>query len=306
MPLPQGGEAMSDASWVHGQEQTWPVGSAGRTQALKRRVALQAQRQHRRDAIVIQTGRLLIVAGSIVSWQLLSGRVLDPFFVSSPTKIYRAFMELLLEENLLEHAQYTTIAAVSGFFIGSAAAIVSGFLLTSSGRLYGMVEPIMVALYGIPKSALAPLFIMWFGIGITSKIIIAAIFVYFVVLMNTVSGIRGASPQLIDLVRLMGARNGDVLLKVVLPTAMPFILTALRIVVPLAMIGTIVGELISAQKGLGFLISRSTFEFSTHAAFAGIFTLMVVVVLMNAAIGYIERPLMRWRPQQDVRGGEGG
>jgi NitT/TauT family transport system permease protein len=275
---------------------------AGYLQQLTITVADRERERRRRTQLVVLVGRVLIVAGLLVSWELLSGRVLDPFFVSSPTRVYRAFVHLLLEEDLLVHAQYTTIETVAGFLIGSAAGILLAFLLTSLGRLYEMTEPIIVALYGIPRTALAPLFIMWFGIGITSKIVIAALFVFFVVFMNTVAGIRGASPQLVDLVRLMGANGGDVLVKVIMPSAMPYILTALRIVVPTAMIGAIVGEFISAQRGLGFLISRSTFEFSTHAAFAGIFALMVVVVLMNAAIGYIERPLMRWRPQRLASG----
>jgi NitT/TauT family transport system permease protein len=281
---------------------------ASRREVVQELMAAEAARERerrRRERTVILTGRVGIVLGLLASWEALSGRVLDPFFVSSPTRIARAFLDLLLHHELLVHAQYTVIETLAGFAFGSAAAIILAFLVTSFGRLYEMTEPILVALYGIPRTALAPLFIMWFGIGITSKIVIAALFVFFVVFMNTVAGIRGTSSQLVDLVRLMGAAAGEVLLKVVLPSAMPYILTALRIAVPTAMIGAIVGEFISAQRGLGFLISRSTFEFSTDAAFAGIFALMVVVVLMNAAIGAVERPLMRWRPQQRVPGNGG-
>jgi NitT/TauT family transport system permease protein len=281
------------------------AGRAEVVQRLKAAVAARERERRRREHAVILTGRVLIVLGLLASWEALSGRVLDPFFVSSPSRIARAFVDLLLHHELLVHAQYTTIETLAGFATGSAAGIALAFLLTSLGRLYEMTEPILVALYGIPRTALAPLFIMWFGIGITSKIVIAALFVFFVVFMNTVAGIRGTSPQMVDLVRLMGASGGDVLVKVVLPSALPYILTALRIVVPTAMIGAIVGEFISAQRGLGFLISRSTFEFSTHAAFAGIFALMVVVVVMNAAIGAVERPLMRWRPQQRISGNGG-
>ncbi|MBM3451174.1 MAG: ABC transporter permease [Armatimonadetes bacterium] len=280
--------------------------SPPRLQSLKAQVASRELRRRRAETRAIWGGRVAIVAGTLLLWELLSGRVIDPFFVSSPSRVYAAFLQLLFEQELLVHAWYTTLATLGGFFFGSITAIVLAFLVTSVNRLYETTEPLLAALYGIPRTALAPLFIMWFGIGITSKIVIAALFVFFVVFINTVSGIRGTGPQLINLARLMGARDRDVLLKVVLPSAMPYILTALRIVVPTAMIGAIVGEFISAQRGLGFLISRATFEFSTHAAFAGIFVLMLVVVAMNAVIGWIERPLLRWRPRSNVGSSEGG
>lgn len=266
---------------------------------LKSDVRARAKQHRRLRATRLFVGRFVTVLGLLISWEFLSGRVLDPFFVSSPLRIYAAFLRLLLEDDLILHAQYTVIETLLGFVIGAVLAVLAAFLLSFSRILYEIVEPIIIGLYAIPRVALAPLFIMWFGIGITSKVIIAAIFVFFIVFMNTVTGIRSATPELVNITRLMGARNSDVLLKIVLPSAMPYILAALRMSVPMAMIGAIIGEFISAQKGLGFLISRSTFELSTHASFAGIAVLVVVVALMNTALGYLERYILRWQPQRE-------
>ncbi len=266
-------------------------------EALKRQVAEAAARGRRRARRRLLAGRVALLAVCLGLWELLSGRVLDPFFFSSPIRVLAALRRLVLEDDLLWHAQLTTVEAVSGYIVGSIAGVLLAFIVTTWGQLYKVVEPFVLALNGIPRIALAPLFIMWFGIGITPKIVIAALLVFFIVFMNTVSGIQGASPQLIDLARLMGAGRLDVLRKIVLPSALPFIITSLRIVVPTAMIGAIVGEFISAQKGLGFMINRASFEYQTGAAFAGIAVLLAVVVILNTVLSLVEARLLRWQPR---------
>jgi NitT/TauT family transport system permease protein len=264
---------------------------------LRRQVAGAASLERQRARRRLLAGRLALLAVCLGLWELLSGRVLDPFFFSSPTRVASALRRLTLEDELLWHAQLTTVEALGGYFLGSMVGVLLAFIVTTWGQIYKVVEPFVLALNGIPRIALAPLFIMWFGIGITPKIVIAALLVFFIVFMNTVSGIQSASPQLIDLARLMGAGRMDVLGKIVLPSALPFIITSLRIVVPTAMIGAIVGEFISAQKGLGFLINRASFEYQTGAAFAGIAVLLAVVVVLNAILSLVESRLMRWQPR---------
>jgi NitT/TauT family transport system permease protein len=272
-------------------------------EALRQQVAGAAALERRRARRRLLAGRLTLLAVGLGLWELLSGRVLDPFFFSSPTRIASALRRLFLEDELLWHAQLTTVEAVGGYVLGSFVGVLLAFIVTTWGQLYKVVEPFVLALNGIPRIALAPLFIMWFGIGITPKIVIAALLVFFIVFMNTVSGIQSASPQLIDLARLMGASRMDVLGKIVLPSALPFIITSLRIVVPTAMIGAIVGEFISAQKGLGFLINRASFEYQTGAAFAGIAVLLAVVVVLNAILSLVESRLMRWQPRGALAAG---
>ena len=265
-------------------------------EALKRQVAAGAAEARRRARQRLRASRVALLLGLLGLWEGLSGRGLDPFFVSAPSKILAALYRMVLEDQLVWHAALTTTEAVGGYVIGSAVGVIFAFAATNWGQLYKVVEPFVLALNGIPRIALAPLFIMWFGLGVTPKIVIAGLLVFFIVFMNTVSGIQSANPQLIDLARLMGASRTDVLRKIVLPSALPFIITSLRIVVPTAMVGAVVGEFISAQKGLGFVINRASFEYNTAAAFAGIALLLAVVVVLNGLVTLAEARLLRWRP----------
>lgn len=239
--------------------------------------------------------RMIVVVGFLAIWQFAAGRLIDDFFTSSPLAITEALWRSLTERQLLWHAQITVIEAVSGFVIGSSVGVVLALVVTRFGKLYETVQPLVMAVYGIPRIALAPLFITWFGIGITSKIIISAFMVFFIVFMNTVAGFYSTSDKLIQTSMLMGASRNQLLLKVLLPSALPYIMTALRIVVPTAMIGAIVGEFISAQRGLGFFISRATFSFDIAGAFSAIFLLMVTVISMNGIVNVLDRRLMKWR-----------
>ena len=146
--------------------------------------------------------------------------------------------------------------------------------------------------------ALAPLFILWFGIGIQAKIILTATIVFFLVFFNTYAGVRDTSRELIDIVRLMGARTGQVLWRVVLPSALTAIFVGLRVSVPYALIGAVVGEMMASNRGVGFLLVRATGQFDTAGAFAALFVLIVISTCFNAGIVTLERYLLRWKKVQ--------
>jgi len=146
---------------------------------------------------------------------------------------------------------------------------------------------------------LAPLFILWFGIGISSKIAVAAVMTFFIVLINTIAGIRSVPVQLLQVTRVMGASEWALNWKVVFPSATPFIIAGLQIAVPQAMIGAIVGEFISSNRGVGHLINRASGWLDTPGLFAGILALMAVVLLMNYGVTAIGNRLMRWNPKYD-------
>lgn len=266
-------------------------------QRLLRRVeAEELQRQHmaqRNTAL----GRVAFGITLLASWELASGPILDQFFVSKPSHIAAALWDMLVKETLLYHLQFTILEAVSGYLIGAGAGLVLGFALARLDLVYRIVEPFVVAFYGIPRIALAPLFILWFGIGITSKIAVAAIMVFFIVFINTIAGIRSAPTQFLQIARVMGASEWDLVRKVIFPAATPFIIAALQITVPQAMIGAIVGEFISSNRGVGHLISRAAGFLDTAGLFAGIFALLVVVLAMNQGITVLGNYLMRWNPK---------
>ncbi len=268
-----------------------------RADRLLRQVEDQEQVRQRKDRRSATLGRLVFAAGFFLVWELASGTIVDQFFVSKPSHIAASFWAMLTREGLLYHLQFTIIEALAGYLIGAAAGLLLGFTLARSDLVYRIVEPFVLAFYGIPRIALAPLFILWFGIGIASKIAVAAVMVFFIVLINTIAGIRSAPPQLLQVARVMGASEWDLVRKVVFPAATPFIIAALQITVPQAMIGAIVGEFISSNRGVGHLISRAAGWLDTPGLFAGIFALLVVVLLMSLGITVLGNYLMRWNPK---------
>lgn len=280
------------------QHETFPQApgrDSGAKQQMIERVLADRQQRERRRRIRILAMRFLLVAAILAVWEAVSGRLIDDLFTSRPTEVVAAMVEGVTEQRLLWHAQITVTEAVSGYLIGAFVAVSAAVVTARFQRLYEVVQPLVMAVYSVPRIALAPLFIIWLGIGITSKIVIAAFMVFFVVFMNTIAGFQAANQKLVQISMLMGASRNDVLRRVLLPSALPYIMTALRIVVPIAMIGAIVGEFISAQRGLGFYISRATLSFNIAGAFAAIFLLMAIVMAMNAIVGFFDRRLLKWR-----------
>jgi len=273
----------------------------GRGAELLAQVEAQERLQQEADQRSTTLGRIVFGVAFLLAWEVASGRVLDQFFVSKPSHIAAALWDMWTKEALLYHMQFTVIEALTGYMIGAGAGLILGFTLARLEFVYRIIEPYVVAFYGIPRIALAPLFILWFGIGITSKIAVAAIMVFFIVLINTIAGIRAAPAQLVQVARVMGASEWALVRKVIFPAATPFIIAALQITVPQAMIGAIVGEFISSNRGVGHLISRAAGFLDTPGLFAGIFALLVIVLVMNYAITKLGNHLMRWSPRKALR-----
>jgi NitT/TauT family transport system permease protein len=244
-----------------------------------------------------RVGQVILGMALFSFWEFGSGTLMDQFFVSKPSQIALSLWGMFTKEQLLYHMQFTVVEALTGYAIGASAGLVLGFLLARIDLVYRIVQPFIIAFYGIPRIALAPLFILWFGIAISSKIAVAAVMVFFIVLINTIAGIRSVPVQLLQVTRVMGASEWDLNWKVVFPSATPFIIAGLQIAVPQAMIGAIVGEFISSNRGVGHLINRASGWLDTPGLFAGILALMVVVLLMNYGVTALGNRLMRWNPK---------
>ena len=263
--------------------------------ALLQRVSSRSGEAERRRRRRIVVSRLVLAVLLVGGWEVASGRILDAFFVSKPSAIVAAFYRLLTEESLLYHLQFTVVEAVAGYLAGALAGVLLGFVLARSDVLHATLQPLLAAFYGIPRIALAPLIIMWFGIGLRSKVVVAALMVFFIVLMNTIAGVRNVPAEFIHIARVMGATERQIVQKVVIPAAAPIILTGLQTAVPQAMIGAIVGEFISSNRGAGHLINRAAGWFDTPGLFAGIVALLVVVLAMNGLVNLLEGRGSRWR-----------
>jgi NitT/TauT family transport system permease protein len=183
--------------------------------------------------------------------------------------------------------------------IGAAAGAIAGFVLASLNLIYRVLDPFVMALYSIPKVALAPLFIVWFGIGMHMKVLLAAATVFFLVFLNTAAGVREVDRGLIDAVRLMGGNRRDIARKVVLPASMTGVLTGLKVSIPYALIGAVIGELVASNRGLGYLINDAASQFDTAGVFATLVVLSVIAGVLNVFVGLISRRINRWKPIHD-------
>ena len=258
---------------------------------------------------MINRGRLFLyrsIFGLVLLtfWEFSAGRLIDPFWVSSPSAVSKYLYGVFADGSIYGHLGITLYETFTGFFIGSIFGIGFGFALGRREVLAQILDPYVVAFNGIPRIALAPLFIIWFGIGPTSKVILVISVVFFLTFFNTFAGVKGVDNELKNILRIMGASERQVLFKVTLPAIVPWITTGLKISLPYAIVAAVVGEFIAASKGLGYLINYNTSLFSTSGALGGIFVLAMVVVVCNEAITRAEAYLLRWRPR-DERKDEG-
>jgi NitT/TauT family transport system permease protein len=255
------------------------------------------RRRRRRTLFGIVSWRLVLLAVLLVTWTLSSGHLVDSLFVSNPADIVKAFRDYLDDGRLLRELRYTLLEVLVGYGCGATAGLLLAGLVSLSRSLQRVLHPYLMAFYAIPKIALAPLIVMWFGLDLTPKFILAGMFVFFVVFMNTLGGLLSVSPNVINVARVMGAGRLTLLRKVVFPTALPNIFTALRITVPEAMVGAIIGELIAGSHGIGYLINTASGQFDTAGVFAAISAILVVVLIIDFGVSLLERRLLRWRPQ---------
>ncbi len=248
--------------------------------------------------------RALFGLALLAFWEWASGRLIDPFWVSSPSKVFGYLAEIIRDGSIFGHAAITLYETVVGFVIGAVTGIGVGFLLAGRQTMAAVLDPYIVAFNGIPRIALAPLFIIWFGIGPNSKVVLVVIVVFFLTFFSTYSGIKGVDVELKNLLRIMGASERQVLFKITVPATVPWILTGLKLSVPYALVGAVVGEFVASDRGLGYLINYNTSLFSTTGALGGILILALVVVLSNEALNRAEARLLRWRPREESRSGD--
>ena len=236
-------------------------------------------------------------------WQAL-GYVLGPVWTDSALGAMTRPGNMGLRAaagQILVHASYTLFEAVAGFLIGAIPAAALPFLLRRLPIVTAIIDPFMVGGYGAPKLALAPLFILWFGIGIESKIALVAITVFFIVYFSALAGIRALDAKLVQMAQVAGASERAVARHIVFPGAVPYIFTGFRIAMPYSIGGAVIAELISANRGLGYLIQLGAMNFDTTGVFVALVAVTCIVFLGNWSVDIVERWLLRWRPPADAK-----
>lgn len=241
--------------------------------------------------------RLSLIGICIAVWEILSARnMIDRFFFSQPSKIILDLWEMITNGSIFFHAGVTLQEAFIGFLLGAILGILMAYLIGQSSFLTQIFGPVLMVLYGTPRIALAPLFILWFGLGLASKIIFAFSLVFFLVFFNTFAGLRDVNKGMVESIRVMGASKRQILLKVIFPSVIPWILAGLRSGIGMSLLGAIIGEYVGGNAGLGWLINYSTNLFLTTRVFSCLLFLAILVTLMNEGLNRLEQRLLKWRP----------
>ncbi len=244
--------------------------------------------------LAVNAWRWGLLAAFIVLWEAGSRLgVIDPFFFASPGAIWETAVIKWQSGQLWRDIVYTSSATALGFVLGTVTGSIVGLLFWFSRKVALVAEPWMIVLNALPKLALAPVLVIWFGIGFSSKVVLAFLMTVVVAAMSAYSGVRTVDPALETLMISLGARRVQIFTRLVVPSSMPSIITGLRVNIALAMAGAIVGEFIASDRGLGRMIVYAGTTFDLKLVWVGVVVLSIVSVLMYACVVLLEKLLMR-------------
>ena len=281
-------------SQVQGAEGTTGLGEAtGRLSSTDTLLAEQPSFWMRRSTI--WAARIGIIVAVLGLWHYSSGRWIREFYISTPGAVFGRLAEWIGTGEIWYHLEVTLQETMLGFLFGALAGFVVGLLLGRIAFLAEVLSPFIVAINSLPKIALAPLLILWFGIGLLMKVVLSVIIVFFLVFYNTFTGVRDVDRDLIDIVRTMGGSQRHILTKIVIPSALLWVFTGLRISIPYALIGAVVGEIFASNRGIGYLINASSTQFDTAGVFAGLIVLTAVSMTLSGILTRVEKRMFRWR-----------
>lgn len=250
-----------------------------------------------RNLLIALPGLITAIVWELAAWQWPEVARL----VSQPTEIARGIVEVVANGTIWQHFQTTLTEMAVGYVIGAIAGVALGFLFGRVKLLGDIFNPYITLFNGIPKVALAPVFVIWFGIGVMSKIAIILTMVFFVVFINTFAGLRSVNEEYVNIVRIMGASSWQVAREVFLPATLPYIMVGLRAGIPFSVIGAVVGEFIASTKGLGYFINYHQGTYDTNGIFVGVTILALLVVVLDWLLSRLERRLLKWRPEVEAK-----
>jgi NitT/TauT family transport system permease protein len=268
-------------------------------------------RPNERNLRIWQAAVLVVV---LLAWQLASRNEQTAFFIGEPIKVagrvWSWFLPLAIPPNALFpeglpgradiylHLGVTLLETMLAFGIGTALGLAFGLWLALAPTASAILDPYIKALNSMPRVILAPIFAMWFGLGIWSKVALAVTLVFFIVFFNVYQGVREVSPVVLANARMLGANQKQLLRTVYLPSATSWVFSSLHTSVGLAFVGAVVGEYLGSARGVGYLILQAEGTFDVNTVFAGIVVLTAFALVLDGAVGRIERRLMKWQPKQ--------
>ena len=243
-----------------------------------------------------------LMAGVLIWYLLARLLALPTFILPGPGLVWQRFMRSISEGQLTRHFLATLLEVVAGLFLGGITATILGYLLAKSHSLEKLISPYIVASQSIPVVAIAPLLVIWFGPGIFSKILICSLMVFFPILINTVVGLREVPRDLRDLMRSLQASRIQTFWKLEVPAALAIFLGGLRVGATLSVIGAVVGELVGADRGLGFLINVGRGQYDTALVFVSVITLIIMAMTFYGLVLLIETQLLSWQSWRQKSG----
>ena len=262
-----------------------------------------ADKRPRRTSFLRRNENLLLGVAAVVvflaGWEAsVAYGLVNPLFISSPSRIVRAAFRMFASGSIYYDLQVSGTEFAIGYGMAIAIGVPLGILMGWYSRINAVLEPFVTALYATPRVALLPLLMIWFGIGIGSKIAIIFLGAIFPILVNTITGIRTVNADFIKVARSFGSNDRQMFLTVALPSSVPLLLTGLRLGLGHALVGIVVGEMYGATRGLGFIIAVSGAQFQTDEVMVGIILIAALGVALTELLRMIERRFERWRPTE--------
>ena len=252
--------------------------------------------------------QLALLAAILLAWAVLTDpRVPSfyfddpnraPFIFGEPLKVLERLVRWFVSGEIFGHLWITLVETLLAFAIGTAGGVLIGLWLGLAPRAAAVLDPFITALNAMPRVILAPIFMVWFGLGIKSKVALGFTLVFFIVFFNVYQGVREVSPAVLANARMLGATRRQLVRQVYLPSALSWVFASLHNAVGLAFVGAVVGEYLGAAEGVGYLIHQAEGVFDINTVFAGIVLLSAFALLLDWAVGIIERRLMVWQPRR--------
>src|SRR3989454_684015 len=250
------------------------------------------------DRLRLTIGRALLLAAIVAAWEAgARAGVIDPYFVSRPSRLGHTVAGWFAGGFIYPHIWATVQEAVLGLVVGIVSGVLVGVLFAFSPFVSGLLHPLIVMFNAMPRIALAPLFIVWLGIGLASKVAMVVSLVFFIVFFSTYAGLRDVDVNLINHVRVMGGTRRDLMRHVLLPSALTWIFASLRACVGFAVIGAIIGEYLGADRGIGRIVQYGESLFDSNMVISGLVVLMVFGATLDGPLGWLERRFPHWKPE---------
>lgn len=251
----------------------------------------------RRSQLILAT-QIIMVVVALLAWEFGSRTFDLEFWMASPLTVWQQLVSWGGTAELWNGLRATLSVTVLGFVPGALVGALTGFLFGWFRNLGRVCEPFVLAFYTLPKIALAPLFVLWFGLGMLPKVVLAGVLVFFLVFFTTFQGAKTVDRSMLEMGYLMGGSKPAVFRKVVVPTSLVWVFSGFKISLPYALIGAVVGEFIAATEGIGFMIKNATNEFNTAGVFAGLVVLMIVATALSQALRLTEHRLLHWQESE--------